>query len=348
MENGRGGSWATPDALTKAIRLPKVSLMIKKPQRSSPHEIHLPGDEGAHPDFTAEWWYCHLNLVDSQGGEYGVMAAYFNFGLRILAISDLKKQRFYYTAAGSALHPAERFFELRWGGRDHWYRQDTDSFSYHIESYSPEISLNLDLYSGKPPLLGCGNGIITWTGGTSYYYQYTRLRVKGWIELSGRTMDVEGLGVMDHQWMNYLGEGGWNWFCLQLDNDTEIVFWQIVNTDGTLKSRDLTIMFPDSSLHHSKDFVLERLDSWVSPETGRDYGILWRVREGAHDLDLEIRASYPQQEIRMFEKTSLSIFPFWEGNMVVSGRLEGRTVSGIGYTEIVRSSDSSGGAQHNG
>jgi predicted secreted hydrolase len=312
--------------------------MTQRPRRTAPPKIRFPKDEGPHPGFVAEWWYCHFNLADAQGNEYGAMGAYFNFGLRILAIFDMREKKYHHVAAGSALHQAEKLFDLRWGGRDHWYRTDPDSFSYHVESYGPNIGFNLDLQSEKIPLLGCGNGVIAWTGGISYYYQFTRLSVKGQIELSGRTVDVEGLGVMDHQWMNYMGEGGWNWFCVQLDNNTEIVLWHIVNLDESLKSRDLTVMFPDGSIYHSRDFVLEKVDSWISPETGRGYGILWRVRENTRDLDLEIRAPYPQQEIRLFENQSLSTFPFWEGNMVVSGRLDGETVSGIGYAEIVRSS----------
>jgi len=310
--------------------------MRKRSRRFGPPKIHFPQDEGAHPEFLAEWWYGHFSLTDSGGREYGAMVGYFNVGLKILAISDLEAEHLYHVVSGSALHYAEGFFELRWGGRDHWFRSDPDSFSYHLESYGPEIGLNLALVSEKPPLLSCGNGLIRWTGGRSYYYSLSRLRAKGQIELSGRTIDVEGVGWMDHQWMESMAEKGWDWFSIQLDNDTEIIFWQIVNPDESLKSRDLTIMFPDNSVDHTRDVLLERMASWVSPESGREYGVLWRVREETHDLDLEIRARYAQQEIRMFEALSVPTFPFWEGNMTVSGRLGGEAVSGTGYAEIVR------------
>jgi len=308
----------------------KKSLPFGRPK------IHFPEDEGAHPEFFAEWWYGHFSLTDSGGREYGAMVAYFTVGLKILAIFDLEAERLFHAVSGSALHHAEGFFELRWGGRDHWFRTDPDSFFYQLESYGPEIGLNLALVSEKPPLLGCGNGLIRWTGGRSYYYSFTRLRAKGKIELLGRMIDVEGIGTMDHQWMNYIGKGGWDWFCVQLENETEIVFWHIVNPDESVKSRDLTIMFPDNSVHHTRDLVLEKMDSWVSPESGREYGVLWRVREKTHDLDLEIRARYAQQEIRMFETLSGPLFPFWEGSMTVSGRLRGEAVSGTGFAELVR------------
>ena len=301
--------------------------------------IHFPKDEGVHPDYMIEWWYVHFNLTDSGGREYGAMAAYFNLGLKILAVSDLEGEKYHHVVSGSPLHSTEGSFELRWGVRDQWYRTDRDSYSYNVESYGTDIGLNLDLHSRKPPLLGCGNGLVKWTGGTSYYYQLTRLQVKGTLELPGRTLDVTGLGVMDHQWMNYLGRGGWNWFCVQLDNDIEIVFWQIVNPDESVKHRNLTIMFPDSSVYNSGRFKLERRDTWVSPESGREYGIVWRVREKTRGLDLELRARYPQQEVRMFQDLHVYTFPFWEGSMVASGHLDGEAVSGTGFAEFVRTPD---------
>ncbi len=331
--------------LTKALQLRKVSVMQERAQPPGPPKIHLPRDEWAHPHFLAEWWYGHFNLTDSEGREYGAMAAYFNFGLKILAIADLKEEEFYHTVAGSPLHHAEGFFEFHWGGRDHWYRTDPDSFSYHIESYGSEFGLHLDLRSEKPPLLGCGDGEIQWIGGTAYYYQFTRLHAKGQLNLPGRLVDVEGLGVMDHQWTNYIGKGGWDWFSIQLDNNTEIVFWRIVDPDESVKSRDLAIMFPDSSIYHSNRFALERMDSWVSPNSGTEYGVVWRVREETRDLDLEIRARYHQQEVRMLEDMAGPTFSFWEGNMAVSGRLDGEAVSGIGYTELVRVPDVLAGEQ---
>ena len=307
-----------------------------------PQKIHFPEDEGAHPEFLAEWWYGHFSLTDSGGREYGAMVAYFNFGLKILAISDLEAERLYHTASASALHHAEGFFELRWGGRDHWLRTDPNSLSYHLESYGTDMNLNLDIWSEKPPLLGCGNGLIRWSGGKSYYYAHTRLQAKGQIQLSGRTIDVDGIGLTDHQWMDYADEGGWDWFGVQLENKAEIVLWHIVNLDGSIRSRDLTIMFPDNSVYYTKDLVLERMDSWVSPDSGREYGLRWRVREETQDLDLEIRARYARQEIRLFEDISAPTFPFWEGGMTVSGRLRGEAVSGIGCAEFVRFSNSDG------
>ena len=329
------GRFANSPYLTKAVQLPKVSVMRRGSRSFSTPRVRFPEDEGAHPDFPVEWWYGHFNLADSRGGQYGVMAAYFSVGVRIIAISDFSVEQFYHAVSGSALHQAEGFFDLRWG-RDHWYRTENDSFSYCLESHGPEIGLNLSAASEKPPLPGCGSGVVRWSGGDSYYYSLTRLNAGGQIELRGKTLDVEGIGVIDHQWMASLGRGGWDWFCIQLENNTEIIFWHIVNLSESVESRDLTIMYPDGSIHHTRRFTLERLDSWVSPDSGREYGMAWRVREKSSDLDLTVRARYPQQEIRMLESLSAPTFPFWEGSTNVVGRLDGEAVSGTGYAELVR------------
>jgi predicted secreted hydrolase len=298
-------------------------------------KICFPRDEGAHPAFPAEWCYGHFSLVDSGGKEYGAMVAYFTFGLKILSISDLATGRFHNFVSGSALHYVEGKFDLRWG-RDHWFRTDLNSFSYKLQSYGAGLGLDIALVSEKPPLPGSGGGVSKWTGGDSYYYSLTRLKAKGQLELQGQKLDVEGIGWMDHMWINSLGQGGWDWFAVQLDNSTELVFWRIVNPDESVKSYDLTIMMPDNSVHHTHEIVLERLDSWVSPQSGKEYGVVWRVREKARGLDLVLRARRAQQEIRMFESLSVPTFHFWEGRTTVSGYLEGQAVSGIGYSEQVR------------
>ncbi len=305
-------------------------------QPYGPPQVHFPEDEGAHPESGVEWWYLNSILTDSQGREYGAMAAYFNPGLKILSISDIEAEQSYPEVSFSIPDYAEGTLDLRWGDNDRWFRTDVDSLDYHLEANGTEIGLSLDLSSLKPPLLVGGDGLIEWTDESSYYYSLTRLRVEGQIELSGTVIDVEGSGWIDHQWMDSLSERGWDWFSVQLDNNTEVIFWQIVNTDETIESRDLTIMFPDNSVYHTRDIDMERVDSWVSPETGNEYGTIWRVREDAHDLDLEIRVRYPEQEVRVLEDFEGMDFDFWEGGTTVSGYLAGEDVTGTGYAELVR------------
>jgi hypothetical protein len=110
-------------------------MTSKKPVKP---KIRFPGDEGAHPNFLVEWWYGHFSLSDAEGREYGAMVAYFNFGLRIISISNFGTGKFHHFVSGSPLHYVEKRLDLRWG-RDHWFRSDSDSFVYSLESYGPGL-----------------------------------------------------------------------------------------------------------------------------------------------------------------------------------------------------------------
>jgi len=324
----------------KVMRLLSGEDIQKIESSYGPSQVHFPEDEGAHPQFSVEWWYLNSTLMDSEGREYTAMVSYFRPALKILSICDLEAGAFYQEVPSmeeilnASPDYAVGYLDLRWDDYDRWYR-DPDSFSYHLEATDTDIGLNLDLVSEKPPLMVGGDGLIEWTEVSTYYYSLTRLQVEGEIELAGKTIDVWGIGWMDHQWMGSMAGRGWDWFSVQLDNDTEIILWQIVNPDGSIHSRDLTMMVLDGSLYHTVDLEMEMMKSWVSPETGHEYGTLWRVREETPDLNLEISARHAEQEIRVFEDFEPMDLDFWEGGTTVSGHLDGGPVFGVGYAELV-------------
>jgi predicted secreted hydrolase len=197
------------------------------------------------------------------------------------------------------------------------------------------IGLDFEIVSHKAPLMVGGDGLVEWTESSTYYYSLTRLQVDGRIEFDGKEIDVEGTGWMDHQWMDNAAPNGWDWFSVQLDDNTDIIFWQIVDEDGYVKSRDMTIMFADESIYHTVDLGMEKLSSWTSPKTDEVYGTTWRITEAEYDLDLEVTARYNEQEIQMFRDLSAMSWQFWEGGVTVSGEMDGSDVSGIGYAELV-------------
>ena len=314
----------------------------EEPESYGPPQVQFPQDEGAHPEFGVEWWYLNALLTDQEGRKYTAMVAYFRPTLRIISISDLETGTFYQEVPSlwEILHTTPNFAEgvldLRWNESDRWYRTDQDSLSYQLTTEAEDIGFSLSLSSEKPHLLVGGDGLIEWTEGDTYYYSLTRLHAEGTIDLEGETIDVEGIAWMDHQWMESMAERGWNWFSVQLDDGTDIIFWEIVNPDGSVISRDMTIMFQDESIYHTTDIDTEIADRWVSPETGEEYGVVWQVREENHDLDLEIRARHAEQEILMFKGEQPDMaWQFWEGATTVTGQLEGENVSGTGYAELV-------------
>jgi predicted secreted hydrolase len=307
-------------------------------EESSPYgppQVHFPEDEGAHPDAGVEWWYLNALVEDAEGHEYGAMVAYFNPGLKIISLSDLEGGHYLPEVAFDIPDFAEGRLDLRWGDDDRWHRTDDDPLSYSLKAFGSIPSFDLNLTAEKPPLLVGGDGFIEWTDGGTYYYSLTRLAVEGEIRLSGREFAVEGIGWMDHQWMESIGDPQWDWFSVQLDDGSDLIFWRVIAPDGSVSSRDLTVMFADSTVYNTVDLGLEQLDTWVSPETGNEYGTLWRLTEETHGIDLQIEALYPEQEVRVFEDFEGMDFDFWEGATTVSGTFQGEPASGIGYMELV-------------
>lgn len=306
-----------------------------------PPQVTFPGDEGAHADALVEWWYLNARLQDSEGKEYTAMVSYFTPAMRVMSISDLETNTFYQDAPKisdllfTTKSYAEGAFDIRWGETDRWYRTDSDSPSYRLKSKGENISLDLGIVSEKAPLMVGGDGLIEWTKGSTYYYSLTRLQVEGQIEFAGKVVAVEGTGWMDHQWMEEALQIGWDWFSIQLDNDTDIICWQIFTDDGLIQTHDMTIMFSDESIYHTVDLDIEMVSSWTSPETDEVYGIAWRITEAEYDLDLEVTSQYSEQEILMFIDQPIMAWQFWEGGVTVSGKMAGGDISGIGYAELV-------------
>jgi predicted secreted hydrolase len=65
------------------------------------------------------------------------------------------------------------------------------------------------------------------------------------------------------------------------------------------------------------------------------YGMTWTLQETKHDIDLEIKTRFPQQEIILFQEMPQYTWQFWEGGTTISGQIDREPVSGIGYAELV-------------
>ena len=311
-----------------------------------PAQVKFPEDEGSHPESGMEWWYLNATVSDNAGHQYTAMLAYFNKKsprppLKIISIADLDAETFYHEVPNIqeliTANPdyAEGGLELRWDDYDRWFRTDQDSYHYSLQAKGDTIGFSFDLNQQKEPLMVGGDGLVEWVDGSTYYYSLTRLEVDGQIEIQGKIIDVTGIGWMDHQWMDDMAEKGWQWFSIQLDDETDIICWNIVSLDGIVESRDLTMMLADGSIYHTTDIELGASDSWVSPDTGQAYGTTWSLQEPKHDVDLVIKARLPQQEIILLKDVPLYRWQIWEGGITVSGQIDGSPVSGVGYAELV-------------
>jgi predicted secreted hydrolase len=161
-------------------------------------------------------------------------------------------------------------------------------------------------------------------GRASYYVSFPRLSVSGTIAVAGSTHDVTGQAWMDHEWFTEQLAGdqtGWDWFSVQLDNNTELMLFDLRKQDGSIDPWSSgTFIDATGRAHHLKrgDFTLEPLS-----RRGK-YPIAWRIRVPSLGLEVTCRAAVDNQEI--VSKTGPR---YWEGAVTYEG-----THKGVGYLEM--------------
>jgi predicted secreted hydrolase len=144
---------------------------------------------------------------------------------------------------------------------------------------------------------------------------------------------VSGEAWFDHEWStSALGARavGWDWFSLQLDDETEFLYFQIRRDDGSIEPVSSgTLVDRDGRTRRvlATEVSLTVLDRWTSPETGATYPALWRLRVSEEGLDLLVEPRIPNQEMR-------TSFVYWEGAVRVSGTRAGQPIRGQGYVEL--------------
>jgi predicted secreted hydrolase len=142
---------------------------------------------------------------------------------------------------------------------------------------------------------------------------------------------------MDHEFgTNQLTENqaGWDWFSLQLDNGTDLMFYRMRNRDGSLDANSSgMVVEPDSKTQHLRlaEFAATPLRQWRSPNTGTSYPIEWTIAIPGRRAELRLTPLVDDQELVTIRSTGIA---YWEGAVQVSGTWEGRAVRGRGYLEL--------------
>lgn len=338
-----------PGLVSTSARLPQVS---QTPQATPLPPIRFPQDEGAHNDLT-EWWYYtgHLDALapGSEQHHYGFELVIFQ-ALRSdlppvyaahFAVSDITRGQFHYDQRHliSASSPiptstSTQGIDVRLGD---WTIRGVGGHD-QVAAQMKDYAIALNLRGLKPASLYSGNGIITFgLGGFSYYYSRTRMAVSGTILDHNQLLQVTGQAWMDHQWGNFLtlGSGGWDWFSLQLNNNTEIMLYFIRDGAGKIVStyasyvdvQGRNILIPQSAIHI---FVESR---WISPSTGIGYPSGWHLELNDPHLQmtLQIIPQLKNQELITYNSTGNV---YWEGAVTVQGQDNSTAIAGEGYVEL--------------
>lgn len=306
---------------------------------TQPDHVTLPRDDAPHDDLT-EWWYYTGHLFGPNGKTYGFELVTFQAKrsedppgyAAHFAITDDARDQFHFqerSENGKQVQQSSEF-DLNLNG---WIMRGSDGHD-HLTADMPEYAIDLDLTSLKPAVLHQGKGLISFgSAGDSYYYSRTRLAVEGTLADHGQQVPVTGSAWMDHQWGNFVsGGGGWDWFALQLNDQSEVMLFFLRDANGHPSLPYGSYVGPDgtASILPSSDFKEQATGSWQSPESGIRYPSGWTVTAG--DLSLSLTPTVKDQELRTTQTTGIT---YWEGDVTISGSKAGKPIDGLGYVELV-------------
>jgi predicted secreted hydrolase len=326
-----------------------------------PWAWQFPRDHGAHPNFKTEWWYFTGNLQDAAQRRFGYQLTIFRQGVQFtpaqasskwavrdfyfghFTISDIHADLFHVAervsrgALGEAKISTDRM-DVVLGPWSIAQKEATEN--YRLAARDGEMAIDFEEHPLKPLVLE-GNGGLSrkadGVGEASYYYSYPRLATSGTLEVGGKEFDVTGLSWFDHEFStSSLGpdQAGWDWFCIQLGNNEEIMLYAMRDKSGAIDPvSEGTWVKADGTSERLMpgSFAIEKKATWTSPRTGAVYPAGWRITVPSHRADLAVSPAMADQELRL---TKMGALDYWEGACTVEGSVAGAPVMGNGYTEL--------------
>jgi len=316
--------------------------------------INFTEDE-SHHDCIIEWWYFNGHLKDKIGNEYSFMDCLFKIDVKKVKIpflskiplktsyfshsliTDIKNGKFHHEISPFSIISKDSFSKQSLYINYINPKIDTDYTNCVIEKTNEDTyhikneNIDLKLISTKKPLLEGGKGFLDLHSKTTYYYSLTNLKTEGKIKIKNKWIDVTGKSWMDHQWADTsYSKDRWDWFSIQLDNNSEIV--ACIYDDKKVKTYFADISYQDGSQKHFKETEIEIIPSekkWLSKKSEASYPLSWNIKIPAKNIDLTLTAKNKKQEM-LFGSIN-----YWEGPLSVDGLFENKKVKGVGFMELV-------------
>jgi predicted secreted hydrolase len=217
--------------------------------------------------------------------------------------------------------------------------------SVHITASLPDgYSLDLSLDSVKNPVYQAGDGLIRYIDpsthqqiATQYYYSRPQMATFGSVTSPDGTEFAFGESWFDHEYGTLPLPVNWERFSIQLDDGHEIMAYNIRQRQSqNAYAKFGSIQDPprgcDVQSLGAADFTMSLQGAWTSPHTGITYPNQFGLSVPSRGMNLTLTPQLADQEVY----TNLGLPPYWEGTVKVSGTLNGRPVSGVGYVEEVR------------
>lgn len=300
----------------------------------------FPRDHFAHRNYQTEWWYFTGNLENDSKRHFGYQLTIFRNGIDPklnrdiymghLAISDVKNKKFY-----SYEIFEDEIFALAGvdsNTQEIWLNDWNIKFSgdqIQITAKEGEIALDLKMKTEKEITLQGEQGLSkknAGEGNASYYYSITNLKTTGIIEIADESYKVKGKSWLDREWSTSVlskEQAGWDWFSLQFDNETELMFYQLRNKDGSIDLHS-SGSFVDQSSEKRKVSIddIEINKSKTCNYKSREFPCKWEIASEKLGIDIAV-TPYFEQQWHEFD------IEYWEGAVRVEG-----SHSGSGYVEM--------------
>ncbi len=350
-----GAAAGAPPATVTGLLAPAADSGFA--QVSAPRTFHFPADHGPHPQYRQEWWYLTGNLDAPGGQRFGFELTFFRYALTpsgsALPGDSAWRARELYLAHFAVTDPARRTFRfaqrlergaLGLAGAqgeplkvwvDDWILREAAPGQWLLHAALEGAALDLELDATAAPVLNGDAGLSVKAdepGAASYYYSLPRIAVRGTLSAGGAPTAVSGAAWFDREWgSGALGahEAGWDWFALQLQDGSTLMYYQLRALDGSRDAHSAGTFVGADGVAHAlgAQVAIEVTAHWLSPQ-GTRYPAGWRLSSPAQGLDLVISPVLAAQELSGPPR-------YWEGAVDVAGHNAAGAVRGRGYVELV-------------
>jgi predicted secreted hydrolase len=315
--------------------------------------VTLPRDELRHPH-TMEWWYFIAYFETASGAGASLLCSAIRKTMLtdvtncMLKITDYDLGPWPFMECGQPLagayhesqSPVSFAIDYAHGGLtritcfDGGWKIEGKPGDYRLSGSvggDPKAAHDFDLrfFATHPPALLRGTGIMDYGNGYQLaYYVRPKIQITGTFALRGAPEPVTGFGWYERQWGSWPGDRfGWKYLNLHLDDGEQ---WLIFSSKRNGLPCRYAARFPAAG-------GIEEYD--VRAEDFHD------VQHGAYgsgtDVTVDVRGSrvrFVVEPLHVDDPSLRSRYPLmpkiWEGVSKVTCHWPGRTVSGIGTTEI--------------
>lgn len=328
-------------------------------QAFAPQPWHFPQDFGPHNDYQTEWWYYTGNLQTAEGRPFGFQLTFFRQAIAPTLIAPSTPSHWrtnqIYSAhftlsdvTGNGFYPYERFSRSAVGlagaeatpyrvWLNDWSATELEPERVRLRANADEVAIDLVVTQTRPPVLQGDRGFSVKglePGNASYYYSLVQQPTQGTITVKGQTYAVQGTTWKDHEYSTSAltrGTVGWDWFSIQLDDESALMLYLLRHEDGTSEVTSAgTFISPAGNTIPltQDDWTIQVLDTWKSPHSNATYPARWTITIPRLNLSLQGRSLLPDQELNVSTAT------YWEGATTFQGTREDHPVQGRGYVEL--------------